>query len=107
MERLGQPEVNYLGDGAAFHLFRQDVRRFHVTVDGLAAWDEKFEALPEREIPLLAVARHGRTVDELHDKVGQPLRGRSGIQHPGEVGLASNRTTSARSVSSLAQACDR
>ena len=96
VERLGETEVDDLGNSLAFDRLDKDVRRLNVAVDdallvrvvdGLADGNEELDALANVQLVFVAVAGDGRAVDELHHKVRQALRRRTGVENLGDVGM--------------------
>jgi hypothetical protein len=95
-ERLGQPEIDDLGDGFAVNDFDEHVARLDVAVDdaflvrmlyGVTYRDEQVEPLLRRELFLIAILRDRHALDAFHDKVRPAAGGDASVEHLGDVGV--------------------
>ena len=94
--RLGDAEVDHLGNRLAVVERDQDVRRLQVAVDdsllvgvlhGLTDRDGQLESLAERQPALVAKPGDGDALDQLHDEVGPAVVGGAGVEDLGDVGV--------------------
>ena len=94
--RLGDPEVDDLGDGPVILDGHQDVRGLEVAVDDallmgmldrLADGDEEPEAVLGGEPVPVAVVGEGNAPGELHNEIGTAGLGGSGVEDLGDIGV--------------------
>ena len=100
VDRLGDAEVDHLGDGAAVDLLHQHICGLQIAVDdallmgvlhGFADGQEELEALARIEAAIVAIFRDGDAVDVLHHEKWAPVRGDVGVEDAGDVGMVHHR----------------
>ena len=95
-DRLGHAEIDHFGNGRDVMHFDQHVAGLDVAVNQaflvrvlkrLADRDEQLQSLAG--IEFLPITEFGDRIafHELHHEIGSPRIGRTGIQHPGDVGV--------------------
>ena len=98
--RLGDAEVDDLGNRHTVVERDQDVRRLQVAVDdpllvgvlhGPADEHEQLQPLPDRELLSVAVLGDGQATDQLHDEVGAARTGHPAVVDLGDVRVVHHR----------------
>ena len=98
--RLGNAEVDDLGDRLAVLHHDQDVGRLDVAMNdaflmrmlkGVTDGNEEFQALAGGEPILVAVLGDGDAVDVLHHEKGPPVIAGSGVKNVGDIGVVHQR----------------
>ena len=93
--RLGDAEVDDLGDGIAVVQGDHDVGGFDITVndaflmgvlDGLTNGDEEFQAFLGRQFVFVAILGDGDAPDQFHHEKGTAVVGGPGVEDFGDVG---------------------
>ena len=100
IDRLGNAEIDHLGNGRSFVHGDQHVRRLEVAVDdpllmrmlnGLTNFDEQLQSIPSRQVATIAVFSDRNTLDQLHDEERPSVLRRAGVEYASDLRMVHQR----------------
>src|SRR5580704_14815648 len=100
IDRLGNAEVDDLGNGRSFVHGDQHVRRLEIAMDdtllmrvldGLTNFDEQLQSIPSRQVGTIAVFSDRNTLDQLHDEERPSVPRRAGVEYASDLRMVHQR----------------
>ena len=100
IERLGNAEIDDLGNGRSFVHGHQHVRRLEIAMDDpllmcvlnrLANFDEQLQAIPRRQVATIAVFGDRNALDQLHDEERPSVFCRAGVEYASDLRMVHQR----------------